>query len=91
LGAAGVVRRLIAVGTAGSVPFAIAPGRDGDMWFTDAGRRPAIGRITPSGQITEFSQGLARGSVPFETAVGATVICVPARCASGTSTPRTVR
>jgi virginiamycin B lyase len=54
----------------GSIPFAITTGRDGNMWFTDAGPRPAIGRITPRGRITEFSRGLARGSVPFEIALG---------------------
>jgi streptogramin lyase len=40
------------------------------MWFTDQGRRPAIGRITPRGHITEFSRGLPHGSVPFGIAAG---------------------
>ncbi len=40
------------------------------MWFTDQGTHPAIGRITPRGRITEFSHGLARGSVPFGIATG---------------------
>ena len=33
----------------GSEPEGIAPGPDGNLWFTDAGATPAIGRITPSG------------------------------------------
>jgi streptogramin lyase len=32
----------------------IAPGPDGNVWFTDNGAG-AIGRITPAGQITEFT------------------------------------
>ena len=42
------------------------------MWFTDAGSTPAIGRITPSGTITEFSAGLQPGnaSVPAGIAAG---------------------
>jgi virginiamycin B lyase len=37
-----------------SGPHAIVPGPDGNLWFTEIfGNR--IGRITPSGQITEFS------------------------------------
>jgi hypothetical protein len=43
------------------------------MWFTDPGTVSEIGRITPSGQITEFSTGLqpSNGSSPFEIAAGA--------------------
>ena len=37
-------------------------GPDGDLWFTTRGVTPAIGRITPSGQVTEFSAGLNGGS-----------------------------
>ena len=37
---------------------------------TDGGTAPAIGRITPSGQITEFSAGLNSGSLPALMAVG---------------------
>ena len=43
-----------ALPTAGSVPDEITAGPDGNLWFTeDAGNR--IGRITPSGTITEFA------------------------------------
>jgi hypothetical protein len=43
------------------------------MWFTDAGTTSEIGRITPSGQITEFSSGLqpSNGSGPVGIAAGA--------------------
>jgi streptogramin lyase len=39
---------------AGAVPFWIALGPNGDMWFTDRGTTKAIGEITPSGTISEF-------------------------------------
>jgi streptogramin lyase len=43
-------------------PVAIAAGPDGNLWFTDdAIDHPAIGRITSSGEIIEFSAGLRRG------------------------------
>jgi hypothetical protein len=42
-----------------SILDAIALGPDGNMWFADDGGPQAIGRITPSGVITEFSKGLA--------------------------------
>jgi streptogramin lyase len=41
-----------------SYPIGIARGSDGNMWFTDEGRDAEgnflVGRITPSGSITEF-------------------------------------
>jgi hypothetical protein len=40
------------------------------MWFTDDGATRAIGRITPSGQITEFSAGLNSGSFLVDIAPG---------------------
>jgi streptogramin lyase len=51
-------------------PETIVAGPDGNLWFTSVttrslpniGTPPAIGRITPSGQITEFRGGL--GSEP---------------------------
>jgi virginiamycin B lyase len=47
-----------------SVPEGIAPGPDGNLWFTDGSW---IGRITPAGAITEFS---ARGSASTAIAPG---------------------
>src|ERR1700728_2100151 len=52
----------------------IAAGPDGNLWFTDescqgiSGNPCAIGRITPSGTITEFPIGLS--SDPFDIAAG---------------------
>jgi hypothetical protein len=34
------------------------------MWFSDDGGAPAVGRITPNGQISEFSARLQTGSQP---------------------------
>ncbi len=56
--------------SAGSVPNFIAAGPDGNLWFTDDGMTPAIGRVTPDGQITEFSIGLNVGSSPQSIAPG---------------------
>jgi streptogramin lyase len=46
-----------------SAPVSIASGPDGNMWFTDPASlatagTSSIGRITPTGAITEFSAGL---------------------------------
>jgi streptogramin lyase len=54
----------------GDPNFGMAPGSDGNVWFTDRGPTEAIGRITPSGVITEFSTGLNAGSSPQGLAAG---------------------
>ena len=55
----------------GAVPDAIAPGPDGNVWFTDQyGNQRAIGRVTPSGQITEFTAGLS-DDLPLDITAGA--------------------
>ena len=52
---------------AGGVPYAVTPGADGNVWFTDdSSATPAIGRITPTGVITEYSTGLNAGSKPLQ-------------------------
>lgn len=54
-----------------SEPLNIIPGPDGNLWFTDwayVGGEPAIGRITPSGAITEFK--LPQFSLPRSIVVG---------------------
>ena len=38
-------------------PFGITAGPDGNLWFTESAGR--IGRITPSGVVTEFSAGIS--------------------------------
>jgi streptogramin lyase len=46
--------------TAGSYPWGITAGPDGNLWF--AGYFDRIGRITPSGVVTEFSIGITADS-----------------------------
>jgi streptogramin lyase len=46
------------------------PGPDGNLWFTEGPSFPAIGRITPSGTITEFRVGLGAGSEPTAIEAG---------------------
>jgi len=62
-----------------SLPESIAPGSDGDMWFTNGGTNDAgenlIGRVTPAGGIEEFPipsgyQSLLSYTEGFEIASG---------------------
>jgi streptogramin lyase len=50
--------------TSDSGPWGIVAGADGNVWFTGGGEEgsPTIGRITPSGTITEYGAGLAETS-----------------------------
>ena len=43
--------------SSGASPLRIAAGPDGNLWFTENGVN-RIGRITPAGKITEFSNGI---------------------------------
>ena len=45
-------------------PTAIAPGPDGNLWFAEGSTRGVIGRITPAGDITEFTAGLSATNGP---------------------------
>ena len=55
----------------GAVPDAITPGPDANVWFTDQfGNQRAIGRVSPSGQITEFTTGL-NDDLPLDITAGA--------------------
>jgi streptogramin lyase len=56
-------------GGAGLTPDGIVAGSDGSIWFTDPGDTKAIGRITPTGTITEFSAGLS-GTSPIAITTG---------------------
>jgi virginiamycin B lyase len=54
----------------GAIPDAITAGPDGNVWFTDQnGGQRAIGRITPSGQIKEFTTGLNQ-DLPLDITAG---------------------
>jgi virginiamycin B lyase len=47
----------------GSSPQHIAEGADGNVWFSDQGETRAIGKVTPSGVITEYAR--PQGSGPW--------------------------
>ena len=55
--------------TSDSLPTAIVAGPDGNLWFTEQAA-DKIGRITPTGVITEFSAGITPGRAPRDIAVG---------------------
>ncbi|HEY2479327.1 MAG TPA: hypothetical protein VGI17_11435 [Solirubrobacterales bacterium] len=60
-GLAGRVSPSGEVALVGDAPAAFAApvaGPDGDVWFTDATGHTAIDRVTPSGELAKFSQGL---------------------------------
>jgi streptogramin lyase len=60
-------------------PISLAVGPDGNIWYTSlpaghassVGSTAAIGRVTPSGKVTEFRAGLAPGSRPVSIVAGA--------------------
>jgi streptogramin lyase len=56
---------------AGHAPVGLATGPDGNVWFAVRIVGGAIGRITPSGTISEYTSGLNPGSRPFAIAEGA--------------------
>src|SRR5262249_37160994 len=66
-------RRLMAsftefpIPTPDSEPEGIALGPDGNIWFVETGAQK-IGRITPQGQLTEFSAGITQ--IPLEIVAG---------------------
>ena len=55
--------------TAGSEPHGITTGPEGNLWFTESGGN-RIGRITPSGTVTEFSTGISAGGEPRAITTG---------------------
>jgi streptogramin lyase len=59
--------------TPGSYSYvtSITAGPDGNLWFTESGVTDGrIGRITRTGEITEFSAGLSAGAGPSEITAG---------------------
>jgi streptogramin lyase len=66
----------------GGVLIGIALGPDGNLWFADNGLTKAIGKITPTGKITEFSSIVPTVS----TVSGNTATMSEAATATGTST-----
>ena len=49
-------------------PSGICGGPDGNVWFSEGGNK--IGRITPSGTITEFTAGSTGGDSPLSLTSG---------------------
>jgi streptogramin lyase len=50
-----------------SRPYRIAPGPDGNLWFTDT-NSDMVGKVTPDGQITEYPIG--DGKFPYDIVAG---------------------
>jgi streptogramin lyase len=64
----GVLQEVTAL-TAGSYPWSITSGPDGNLWFTErAGNR--IGRISPAGTLFESSSLLTASSAPYDITTG---------------------
>jgi virginiamycin B lyase len=53
----------------GAIAYDITLGPDGAMWFTDTAIE-AIGRITTSGVVKEYTKGLLAGAKPFSIVAG---------------------
>ncbi len=60
-GAHASITELTAGLTAGSQPTDITTGPDGNLWFTQRAGVGRIGRVTPSGSITEYVGGITSG------------------------------
>jgi streptogramin lyase len=58
--------------TLANAPGDITAGPDGNLWFTEEGVLPGIGRITTSGTITEYTAGLTSGFSLLMTPKGIT-------------------
>jgi len=54
----------------GSNPQGITAGPDGNVWFTEPGGSGAIGKITPTGTITQYTSGLTANSQPTGITAG---------------------
>jgi streptogramin lyase len=58
--------------TLANAPGDITAGPDGNLWFTEEGVLPGIGKVTTSGTITEFSAGVTPGFSLLQTPKGIT-------------------
>jgi hypothetical protein len=63
----GSTTNLFPIPTATSGAVGIAPGWDGNLWFTES-NTDKIGQVSPTGTITEFP--LTPGTAPFGIAAG---------------------
>ena len=57
-----------AVPTANSAPTGISAGSDGQMWFTEANGPGALGRLSATGQISEFATPPMGGALIYDLA-----------------------
>jgi streptogramin lyase len=55
---------------AASQPFEIVAGQNGYLWFSDVSNTPAIGRVSMSGEIKEFRNGLNQEGSIWDIALG---------------------
>jgi streptogramin lyase len=63
---------------AGSQPSSLVLGEEGDIWFIDSDESgPAIGRVTPSGTITEFKNAKNQNAVSVALKEPADIILGP--------------
>ena len=71
LGVAGAapLGQIVEFSAPGTDPAQIQAGSDGNLWFSD--RNGAVGRITPDGAISRFTNGLNPGSAVRSIAMGA--------------------
>jgi streptogramin lyase len=53
-----------------AAPESITAGSDGNLWFTENGPPARVARITPSGVVTEFSNGVSADGEPFGITAG---------------------
>jgi streptogramin lyase len=51
-------------------PVGITAGPDGNLWYTATGKGGAIGRMTPTGTVTEFTLGLTTNGSPQDITAG---------------------
>ncbi len=68
---------------AGADVCSVTAGPDGNVWFGDCGTTKAVGKITPSGTVTEFSVAGGVGSnMPFSIVSGGGKLWFPAENAA---------
>ena len=52
-------------------PYFVTQGPDGNVWFTEiTAAHSLVGKITPSGQMTEYSTGITAASEPYPIVTG---------------------
>lgn len=57
-------------GPTSSQPTDITTGADGNLWFTKSATPGVVGRMTPQGDVTEFTTGITPASSPWQLTSG---------------------